>query len=70
MTFENGRKLQIANATDAALYIASLAEELARLAQSHDLDSLAYILDMARLEADQVCKHWSGQGARRAHGTG
>ena len=41
----------------AALYIAALADELARLARSHDLDALAYILDLARLEADQVAKY-------------
>jgi hypothetical protein len=44
----------------AALYIASLAEELARLAKSHKLETLAYILDMARLEAHQVSKQWAG----------
>ncbi len=37
-------------APDAAYYIASLTQELAAL------DALAYILDMARLEADQICK--------------
>ncbi len=42
----------------AAAYIASLAEELARLAKRHDLETLAYILDMARLEADQISKRW------------
>ncbi|MDE2283774.1 MAG: hypothetical protein KGK33_04075 [Hyphomicrobiales bacterium] len=41
---------------EAALYIASLADELARLAKSHDLETLAYILDMARMEADQISK--------------
>jgi hypothetical protein len=54
MAFDNGSK------PDAALYIASLAEELSRLAKSHEFDALAYILDMARLEADQVSKRWSG----------
>ena len=44
-------------ALSAALYIATLADELARLAKSHDLDALAYILNMARLEADQVAKY-------------
>jgi hypothetical protein len=70
MTFENRSKLEVANAPDAALYIASLADELARLAKSHDLDALAYILDMARLEADQISKRWSGQEVRRSRGTG
>jgi hypothetical protein len=41
-------------APDVTLYIASLAGELARLATRHDLDALAYILHMARLEADRA----------------
>jgi hypothetical protein len=40
----------------AAHYIASLAQELAELAKTHELEALAYILDMARLEADQISK--------------
>lgn len=44
-------------------YIASMADELARLAKSHDLVALAYILDMARMEADQVAKGWSAGDA-------
>lgn len=40
----------------AALYIGSLVEELAKLARRNGLDALAYILDMARLEADQATK--------------
>ncbi|MGB6541042.1 MAG: hypothetical protein WBF03_09215 [Xanthobacteraceae bacterium] len=44
-------------ALSAALYIATLADELARLAKSHDLDALAFILNMARLEADRVAKY-------------
>jgi hypothetical protein len=51
---------------DAAHYIASLAHELADLAKSHELETLAYILDMARLEADQICKR--GQGAKPFEG--
>jgi hypothetical protein len=44
----------------AAHYIASLTQELAKLAKNHELESLAYILDMARLEADQICKRGDG----------
>jgi hypothetical protein len=44
----------------AARYIASLTQELAEIAKSYELEALAYILDMARLEADQISK--------RAHG--
>lgn len=49
-------KTDTAKPTDAALYIAAMAGELARLAESHDLDMLAFILDMAHLEADQIAK--------------
>ena len=49
--------------SDAAHYIASLAQELSELAKSHELEALAYILDMARLEADQICKRWDGSTA-------
>ena len=45
---------------DTARYIASLADELARLARRHDLNSLAYILDMARLEAAELSTRLSG----------
>ncbi len=48
------------NKSDVALYIGSMADELARLAKTHELDALAYILDMARLEADQISRRQSG----------
>jgi hypothetical protein len=47
--------------SEVALYIGSLAEELSSLAKNHDFDALAYILDMARLEADQVSKRYNGR---------
>jgi len=40
----------------AAQYIGAVANELAQLAKSHNFDTLAYLLDMAGLEADQVAK--------------
>ena len=40
----------------AAQYIATLVQELALLARRNGLDTLSYILEMARLEADQVTK--------------
>ena len=40
----------------AANYIGSLADELAQIARRNGLDSLGFILDMARLEADQITK--------------
>jgi hypothetical protein len=42
--------------SSAALYIASLSGELAKLAKRHGLDALSFILEMARLEADQDSK--------------
>ena len=38
----------------AANYIASLAADLASIARGHGLDTLGYILDMARLEAENA----------------
>lgn len=61
------RNVEIEAAPNAALYIASLAGELARLAKSHDFEALAYILDMARLEATHVSRGWS---APAPHGSG
>ena len=37
----------------AAHYIASMAGELALIARRNSLDTLGYILEMARIEADQ-----------------
>ena len=50
----------------AAIYIGTLAEELAQMAKHHGLDSLRYILDMARLEADQIAKGSSDGGGDAA----
>ena len=40
----------------AAQYIATLTHELALLARRNGLNTLSYILEMARLEADQAAK--------------
>jgi len=40
----------------AALYIGRMSAELASLARRHHLEPLAYILEMARLEAEQTAK--------------
>jgi hypothetical protein len=49
---------------EAARYIASMAKELVQLAKSHNLETLAHVLNMARLEADQVSRRWEGAGSR------
>jgi hypothetical protein len=40
--------------TAAAVYIADLTGSLALIARSHGLNTLGYLLDMAKLEADNV----------------
>jgi hypothetical protein len=40
----------------AAHYIAAITEELSKLARRNGLDTLGYILEMARLEANHVVK--------------
>jgi hypothetical protein len=47
----------------SALYIASLAEELARLARTHGFETLAYLLELARLEADHISKSSSSKSS-------
>jgi hypothetical protein len=45
----------------AAAYIAELAGGLASVARRHGLDALSYILDMARLEAENATRHVNGR---------
>ncbi len=40
----------------AGAYVAALATDLATIARQHGLDALGYILDMARLEAQNVSR--------------
>jgi hypothetical protein len=43
--------------TAAANYIAKLSGDLADLARLHGFETLGYILEMARLEAANICQH-------------
>ena len=47
----------------AADYVAALAMELALIARGHRLDTLGYILDVARLEAESVLRSSNGRGS-------
>ena len=40
----------------AADYLAALSADLALLARRHGFDTLGYILEMARLEAEEVAR--------------
>jgi hypothetical protein len=45
----------------AADYIAALAGDLAAIARRNGLDTLGYVLDMARLEAENASRPVSGR---------
>lgn len=45
----------------AAGYVAELSAELAALARRHGLHTLGYILDIARLEAENVNRYVNGR---------
>jgi hypothetical protein len=69
MALKTGHTDEAMATPDAAQHIGSLVSELALLARRHNLDALAYILDMARIEADEIAKPWSQhtrQGSRRS----
>ena len=41
----------------AAAYVAELSAELAKIARRHNLAALSFILEMARLEAENLNRH-------------
>ncbi len=45
----------------AAAYVAELSRDLALIARRHGLDALGFILEMARLEADNATRHVNGR---------
>ena len=45
-----------------ANYVAALSADLAALARRHGFDTLGYLLDMARLEAENESRHGDGNG--------
>ena len=54
-------KVEAGDRAAAAEYVAGLTAELAALARQHGLDALGYILDMARLEAENSTRHANGR---------
>lgn len=51
--------------TDVLEYIASMLRELRQLAQSRNFDMLAYLIDMAQLEASDLMCSEKGSDIRR-----
>ena len=45
----------------AAAYVAELSRDLALIARKNGLDALGFILEMARLEAENVTRHVNGR---------
>lgn len=45
----------------AAAYVAELSRDLAAIAHGHGLTALGYILEMARLEAENATRHANGR---------
>jgi hypothetical protein len=54
-------KVEAVDRAAAANYVAELSAELASLARQHGFDALGYILDMARLEAENATRHVNGR---------
>ena len=52
------------NPVEVADYVAALASELSLLARRHGLDALGFILEMARLEAENAAQKLNGSAGR------
>ena len=52
---------EIGNREAAAAYVAELSRDLALIARRHGLDTLGFILEMARLEAENAALHMNGR---------
>jgi len=50
----------IGDREEAAAYVAELSRDLAVIARRHGLDVLGYLLEMARLDAENVTRHMNG----------
>lgn len=61
---------RLESAAAVAQYIAGLVGELSELARRHRLDALAYILQMARMEAGECTKAPATDRLGRADGQG
>jgi hypothetical protein len=53
--------------TSLAAYVANITADLAALARRNGLDTLGYLLEMARLEADTPAPGAARTGARTPH---
>ncbi|MCC6948267.1 MAG: hypothetical protein IT539_10920 [Bradyrhizobiaceae bacterium] len=49
---EHGARDTEAKAADVAAYVATMTQELKSMAERHQLTALAYLLELARMEAE------------------
>lgn len=66
MPLKGGEANERQSPREAAHYIAVLTRELARIARRHRMDGLAYVLDIAHMEAEQIAERSPGGGGRTA----
>ena len=52
--------------TAVASYVATLSADLAVMARRTGLDTLGYLLEMVRLEAESISRHSNGPNGRRS----
>ncbi len=64
-----GERKEAGEAHQVAHYLAAMSDDLATLARRHGLDTLAYLLDMARLEAEQHARLAGRPRSDRVTGT-
>jgi len=56
----------VGNRTAVASYVATMSADLASLARGTGLDTLGYLLDMVRLEAESTSRQSNGPNGRRS----
>ena len=56
---DNGSQFEVAN------YVATLSADLAVMARRSGLDTLGYLLEMVRLEAEGIYRHGAGKNGGR-----
>jgi hypothetical protein len=59
-----GEALRDGGPTEAASFVAEAVSELALLARRHRLETLAFLLDMAKLEAEELVRSHLARGLR------
>jgi hypothetical protein len=62
---EHSKSGDPSNRTEVANYVAMLSSDLASMARRTGLDTLGYLLEMVRLEAESISRHPDGKSGGR-----